>query len=279
MASPLTKELFSRCVERSPADSPEVARVRKVLDSIDSAMAATAFGQYTATNRPQPPLGNPWNDAYAANHMMEWARTVARRARERRALQAARTANPWPFGAEGVRAHGSLPGDSGMMRPEPELLGTAVLLANFIKLTYAARSGMVNGPMLVGQVDDTVHATSHQCHRIWFLRTTIERPESNSDVARALNQAINERLSRVGRNWDELLENVSRLADLAGQCSHYSEMLRDSERHQRLLAHYDNAGADTGAHRAEALDAMNGNLAAQIEFINDTARRVANTLL
>ena len=278
MASPLTKELTRRCIRRSPADNPETAHVRKVLESIDSAMAASAFGQFTATNRPQTRLGNPLTDQYAANHMFEWARASAKRARERTAIEAARANNPWPFGAEGVRADGTLPGDSELMRPEAELLGTAVLLANFIKLTYAVQSGMVNGPAIIAQVGDAVFATSYQCHRIWQLRTTIERPESDSDVARALNQAINERLVRVRQNWDELLENVSRLADLAGRCSHYSEVLRDSERHQRLLAQYD-PGAVSADPRAEAIDSMNANLSAQIEFINDTARRVANTTL
>ncbi len=252
--------------------------MRRVLESINSPMAASAFGQFTAANRPQAPIGNPLTDQYAANHMFEWARASAKRARERNAQQAARANNPWPFGAEGVRADGTLPGDSELMRPEAELLGTAVLLANFIKLTYAVQSGMVNGPAIIAQVGDAVFATSYQCHRIWQLRTTIERPESDSDVARALNRAINERLERVGQNWDELLENVSRLADLAGRCSHYSEVLRDSERHQRLLAQFD-PGAVSADPRAEAIDSMNANLSAQIEFINDTARRVANTTL
>ena len=61
--------------------------MRRVLESINSPMAASAFGQFTAANRPQAPIGNPLTDQYAANHMFEWARASAKRARERNDAQ------------------------------------------------------------------------------------------------------------------------------------------------------------------------------------------------
>lgn len=185
--------------------------------------------------------------------------------------------NPWPFGAERAGGYGELAGESTLLRPEAELLGVAVLLVEQVKASPTVADPLVDTGYLLPQVDDSLQSISHQCHRIWSIRSSIESPESSSEVGRALNAAIKDRMTRVGAHWRAVLDNVSQLADLAATLDDYGRVLRDQHRHQRMMADPEQFGVGPIADpRRDQLQEMNANLAAQVGFINDTARRVAS---
>ncbi|MGV9709996.1 hypothetical protein ACWDTI_04965 [Gordonia sp. NPDC003424] len=184
--------------------------------------------------------------------------------------------NPWPFGAERTSSHGELAGESTLLRPEAELVGIAVLIVETIKASPVVRSTVINTGDLLAQVDQSLSTISHQCYRVWWVRSTIEYPESDSDVGRALAAAIDQRLVRVQENWRELLDHVAQLAELAANFDSYAKVLRDYERHQRLMADSTVGGPSAADPRWDHLEGMQANLSAQIGFINDTARRVSS---
>ncbi|MGV9709928.1 hypothetical protein ACWDTI_04615 [Gordonia sp. NPDC003424] len=84
-------------------------------------------------------------------------------------------------------------------------------------------------------------------------------------------------MSLVGQNWSELLDNVAQPAELAVNLDAYAKILRDHERHQRMMAD-DPYLTVTGTidPQWQYLQDMQANLSAQVGFINDTARRVGS---
>ncbi|MEE4025038.1 hypothetical protein V1Y59_18275 [Gordonia sp. PKS22-38] len=255
---------------RPDADTTELTAL---VSALTPEYARDAYLRFTASNR--------WpNQAPPPTEPGLWGRIT--RPRIVRFPDNARTANPWPYGAERTPAHGELAGESTLLRPEAELLGIAVLLVERIKASPAARSHVITAGQILPQVDQSLYTISHQGYRIWWVRSSIEYPESDSDVGRALTEAINQRLARVQHNWRELLDNVAQLAELATNFDSYAKVLRDHERHQRLLAHGDTVGTSWGRDTQwdrlqwDHLQGMQANLSAQIGFINDTARRVSS---
>ncbi|MFW0793223.1 hypothetical protein AAFP30_05375 [Gordonia sp. CPCC 205515] len=185
--------------------------------------------------------------------------------------------NPWPFGADRVPGYGHLAGESRLLRPEAELLGIAVLLVEGIRVSPIAKNNVIIVGNLLHQVEQSLQGIGHECYRIWQIRSSLEAPETHTDVGAALQAALDQRIGMVQRNWRELLDNVAQLAELAVNVDAYTKLLRDHERHQRLIAESPGYPMPAMPHpQWQQLQEMQVNLAAQVGFINDTARRVSN---
>ena len=289
---------------------PDPAALRSLLSHCAPEDARDAFLRFTWSNRtPQPhPVAQtpgPWQ--WCRRHpivtvviaFLAWAFTTGiaggqplaglvllavlggviywlqRRANhEKRA--AAAPINPWPYGAERVPAYGALAGESTLLRPEAELLGVAVLLAETIQASPVVRSDLIYTGTLLEQINSSLYTISHQCHRIWWIRSSLEKPESTSDVGRALQAAIDQRVQRVEQNWRELLGNVAQLAELAVDFDQYAKVLRDHARHHRLMADgYGMPIPSAPDPQWQYLQEVQANLSAQVGFLNDTAVRVS----